>query len=160
MPEIHPLDSIAFAMDSDRKTVSAAPGQTGWPRRSVIWRVAFFTNSDQHRINGESYLKKERTTTWSLAFPGEGVLPGDSFDVEEDKLELLDVPRRARYVSRGVSSGPTFEIVTPSPLPPRPFPTHVGHRLRVSARMSDPNDYGGIVVRDYRITVRAPVAKL
>jgi hypothetical protein len=159
LPEIHPLDSIAFAMDGDRKTVAAAPGQPGWPRRHVIWRVAFFTNSDHHRINGESYLEKQRTTTWSLAFPGDAFLPGGSFEVTEDKIELLDVPRRARYVSRGVAAGPTFEVVTPpSPLPGPPRPAS-GHKLRVSATMVDPNNYGGIVVRDYDITVRPPVVK-
>ena len=157
MPEIHPLDSIAFAMDSERRTVSAAPGQPGWPGRYVIWRVAFFTNSDLHRINGESYLEKRRTTTWLLSFPGGGVPPGGGFTVEEDKIELLDVPRRARYVSRGVDAGPTFEIVPPSPsLPGRPPSSH---KLRVTATMTDPNKYGGLAVRDYRISVKPPLVK-
>jgi hypothetical protein len=96
-----------------------------------------------------------------LDFPGEGVVPGGTFDIEEDPVELLDVPRRARYVSRGVASGPTSEVVTlPRPPPSPSGPSKSGAKqLRVSATMTDPNLYGGIVVRDYRITVKGPVVK-
>lgn len=68
--EMHPLDSIAFAMDKAGKTIAARPGQAGWPERYVKWRVAAFANSSFHRINNEAYLKKERTTTWFLDLPG------------------------------------------------------------------------------------------
>ena len=112
-PEIHPLDSIAFAIDSAGKTVTASPGEPDWPSGSITWRVAWFANSRIHRINNESYLRKPRTTGWLLPPPkGVGL---NGVDVTEKKLELLDVPRHERYVSRGLASGPTWELVSASP---------------------------------------------
>lgn len=150
-PEIHPLDSIAFAMDSTGKTVSALPGEAGWPKGSITWRVAWFANSRIHRINNEAYLRKPRTTTWLLPPPrGIGL---NGVEVTERKIELLDVPRHDRYVSRGLSSGPSWELVNPNPLNPSPIKA----TLKVTATMEKPTKYGGLLVRDYTVVLKDPI---
>ena len=69
--DIHPLDSIAYAIDKYNKTISVNYGHRDWPSNFVRWRVAAFTNSTLHRINKCSYLQKERTTTWYLDLPSD-----------------------------------------------------------------------------------------
>jgi hypothetical protein len=147
--EIHPLDSIAFAIDTHGKTVAALPDQADWPSGTIRWRVAWFANSHFHRINGEQYLRKPRTTTWMLPLPRGNQSLG--VKVVETKIELLEVPSRTRYVSRGVPEEPKWELVSTTP----PGPGHHPPRfvLKVSATMTKPDDFGGLAVRDYQITI-------
>ena len=104
--EIHPLDSIAFAIGRDGKTLSTAFGQKDWPDNHVRWRVAVFTNSTLHRVNKCPDLKKERTTTWYLTLPGDAYRSGWT-----GKVNVVPIPhklwngvRKAWYGSRGVKS--------------------------------------------------------
>ena len=80
--EIHPLDSLAYALDAQGRPLSATPDDlTRWPPTIVTWRVAAFTNSSFHRINEADYIQKERTSTWYLPLPGSARLPGFSTTV-------------------------------------------------------------------------------
>jgi len=88
--EIHPLDSIAFAMDSAGKTLTARLGEPDWPKSFVKWRVAVFANSKLHRINEESCVQKERTTTWFLDLPSDANLPLMEVTLVEQRHELWD----------------------------------------------------------------------
>jgi hypothetical protein len=148
--EIHPLDSIAFAIDKAGKTVTARPGEPDWPRGSIRWRVAWFANSHFHRINNEPFLHKVRTTTWMLPLPLGNPIGG--VDVAETKVELLDVPTGTRYVSRGVAQEPTWDLVSTRPGRPPSM-------LRVSAIMKEPDKFGGLAVRDYQITLQDVVGR-
>ena len=82
--EIHPLDSIAYARQTDGTVIAARPTETSWPDRSVQWRVAALANSAKHKINGCGFLKQDRTTVWYLALPNHAGLPSASITVRED----------------------------------------------------------------------------
>ena len=148
--EIHPLDSIAVAMNEAGTVLSAKRGQQGWPTNAVKWRVAFFANSKFHRINGESYLKKERTTTWYLDLPNDAYNSwGDEHievHVEEEPQRLWDGGNKTWYFERGVKSYAAWTLAVD--------PKDGRKKLKVSVTMSEPNNRGGIVVRDYIIHVK------
>jgi hypothetical protein len=74
--EIHPLDSLAYALDARGIPLSIGPEDREWPTRMITWRVAAFTNSTFHYIRQADYLKKERATTWYLPLPSEAAQPG------------------------------------------------------------------------------------
>lgn len=141
--EIHPLDSIAYAIDKYQKTISVKYGHKDWPTNFVRWRVAAFTNSTLHRINKCSYLQKERTTTWYLDLPSDyynqsktprlkSLLPG----------KLWNGVSKANYDHRGVKSF-THNLETD--------PRDGRKKLKISVTMKPPDDLGGIFVRDYFI---------
>jgi hypothetical protein len=139
--EIHPLDSIVFAMDRFGKTLSTVYGQNGWPNNFVRWRVAVFTNSTVHRINKCSYLKKERTTTWYLD------LPSDYYKQSKTPRLKSLIPHKlwngvskAYYNDRSVKSF-THNLETD--------PRDGRKKLKVSVTMKPPDALGGIFVRDY-----------
>jgi hypothetical protein len=67
--EVHPLDSVAYPLTVDGAHVEATAGTPGWPTDTVTWRVAAFTNSSFHRINGAEYVQRERQTRWFLPLP-------------------------------------------------------------------------------------------
>jgi len=148
--EIHPLDSIAFAIDKAGGTVTAQPGQPDWPRGTIRWRVAWFANSRFHRITNEPFSHKQRTTTWMLPLPLGDPIGG--IDVVETKIELLDVPSGARYVSRGVAQEPAWQLVSTRPGRPPSL-------LKVSATMKEPDKFGGLTVRDYQITLKDVIGR-
>lgn len=143
--EIHPLDSIAFAMDKNGKTIPVRANATGWPTNHVRWRVAFFSNSTLHRVNKCSYLQKERTTTWFLD------LPSDVIRKAGAKVQVIPIPhklwngvKKTWYDSRGVksfSSGLQKD------------PRDGVLKLKVTATMHAPDKLGGIVVRDFLIQI-------
>jgi len=158
--EIHPLDSIAFAMDATGKTIAGKKGDADWPKRKITWRVAWFGNSSFHRINGESYMKQERTTTWFLELPGEaddsptfpGHHPPGSIlfpSLETKPIELWDGRDNVMYNSRGVESIDEAEFAVD--------PRDGRSKLKVSATMKVPNTRGGIIVREYVVEFKPPV---
>ena len=154
--EIHPLDSIAFAMDSAGRTLPDRWGEPGWPRRYVKWRVVVFANSKFHRINGENYMKKERTTTWYLDLPGDAGTGGPtslptSVTVEEIRQPLWDGKEEAWYTSRRVKSFAPWALAAD--------PRDGRKKLKVSATMKIPDTRGGLVVRDYIVRVARDVFK-
>lgn len=146
--EIHPLDSIAFAMKEDGATIDSKRGHGDWPDTYVKWRVAFFANSKFHRINNERYLKKERTTTWYLDLPDEAYNSwgeiNTTVNVEEQRQSLWNGYNNVWHLGRGVKSLNWSLAVDP---------TDKRKKLKVSASMNVPDNWGGIVVRDYVIRV-------
>ena len=157
--ELHPADSIAFAMNQTGGTLDAAPASQNWPASFVRWRVAFFTNSSLHRVNKESYLKKERTTTWYLELPSNAHigmhypivddrpgLPGPYIiNVEEHRQRLWDGSRKTWYDGRGWKTFPTWELAVD--------PKDERRKLKVTSTMKTPDNFGGLVVCDYAISV-------
>ena len=145
--EIHPPDSIAFALDASGRVLAVSEGAAGWPARTVKWRVAWFGNSTHHRVNDESPLQQERTTTWYLPLPGEAALDTSApIEITTEPLSLWDSKNDDWYDSRGVS---TIESARQA-IDPRDG----RRRLRLSATMQVPQNRGGIVVRDYVVQAR------
>lgn len=150
--EIHPLDSIAFAMDSFGVPLSVRREDPGWPRTFVRWRVGVFANSSHHRINDESYADKERTTTWFLDLPrdasaGGPATPGN-ITVLEERQQLWDGGRNTYY------SGRRWKTLVPWTIAVDPKDGR--KKLKVTTTMHTPDKWGGIIVRDYTIQVNAP----
>lgn len=148
--EIHPLDSIAFAIDDSDNTIAVKRGQPGWPETSIRWRVAYFANSSLHRINSEKYVQRERTTTWLLDLPDPlgPAFPGN-VSVTEIRRQLRFKDTSEMHDGRGVKSIAPHELVTD---------LRDGRRkLRVSATLNKPDEKGGIVVIDYRVRFTPPV---
>ena len=147
--EIHPPDGFAFAMDLAGRTLSARPGDDGWPDRVVRWRVAWFANSGRHRVTGEAPLQQRRTTTWYLDVPGPApTLP--NLEVTTEPVRLWDSKTRDWYDSRGVAGLETARFATD--------PRDGKRRLLVSATMQVPGNRGGLVVRDYLVRRRPVVS--
>lgn len=157
--EIHPLDSIAFAMNASGKTLAGRRSDAEWPSHEVHWRVAWFGNSSFHRINDEAYMQKPRTTTWFLELPGElDDIPPNvlnttpsfaNFSITTKDVELWDGRDDTMYLSRGVASIDTAELGVD--------PRDNRIKLRVSATMKEPDKRGGIIVRDYTLKVSQQV---
>ncbi len=151
--EIHPPDSIAFAVDDTGRTLAARPGEPGWPSRHVRWRVAWFANSAHHRVNDLSTVAQPRTTTWYLPPPGpplQAGLPGNvlqpNISVETTPIQIWDSKSDTWYDQRGVNSVDNAQVATD--------PRDNRRKIRARATMSTPGDKGGLLVRDYVITVR------
>ena len=147
--EIHPLDSIAFAMNESGKVLSAKRGDPGWPFDFVKWRVAVFADSKFHRINDEAYVKKIRTTTWYLDLPYDSESSwGDlatTIRVIEQRRQLWNGGGKAWYGSRGVNSYVPWTLAVD--------PKDGRKKLKVVVKMDIPDEWGGIVVRDYGVRV-------
>lgn len=147
--EIHPLDSIAFAMDASGAPIVAKRGQPGWPRTYVKWRVGVFSNSNFHRITGESYVNKERTTTWFLDLPRDAIAGGPTtpgnITVTEERLRLWNGGLNNWYTGRRWRTLVPWTIAVD--------PKDGRKKLKVTTTMLTPDKYGGIVVRDYTIRV-------
>lgn len=147
--EIHPLDSIAFAMNESGKVLSAKWGDSGWPFDFVKWRVAVFADSKFHRINDEAYMKKIRTTTWYLDLPTDAESTwGDlatNIKVIEQRRELWNGSTHSWYGSRGVNSYVPWTLAVD--------PKDGRKKLKIEVKMDVPDKFGGIVVRDYGIRV-------
>jgi hypothetical protein len=147
--EIHPLDSIAFAMNEPGALLFVQRRDPGWPSDFVKWRVAVFANSKFHRINDEAYVKKVRTTTWYLDLPSNAENSwGDlatTIRVIEQPRRLWDGGNKKWYFSRGVNSYVPWTLAVD--------PKDGRKKLKIVAKMNIPDDWGGIVVRDYGIRV-------
>jgi len=148
LPEIHPLDGLAFAMNEAGVPLSATianPDQ--WPNKKVIWRVCFFANSDFHRINNESYIQKERTTTWYLDLPSDAynTFAVSGVEVKENRRSLWLQEEDNFFTEWGVQSGPVWELAND--------PKDGKQKLKVTATMKIPDNTGGIVVTDYEVSV-------
>lgn len=158
--EIHPPDSIAFAMNEGRRTLAMKGEDPDWPDRLVRWRVAWFANSAHHRVSDEAYLQQERTTTWYLDLPGDAVRdnpfqPGlfVSIEIKTEPIMLWNSASAEGfsewYDMRGVCSIDSAEIAID--------PRDNQRKLRVSATMCKPLKRGGLVVRDYVLRVKPQV---
>lgn len=149
--EIHPLDSIAFAMDSSGIPLSAKRNDQGWPATFVKWRVGVFANSSHHRINDESYVNKERTTTWFLDLPrdaiGGGPATPGNITVLEERQQLWNGGNDSWYSGRRWKSLVPWTIAVD--------PKDGRKKLKVTTTMLTPDKWGGIIVRDYTIRVNA-----
>jgi hypothetical protein len=156
--EIHPLDSIAFAMSQDGRTLGVGPEDASWPSDVIRWRVAWFTNSRHHRVNREWRLRRERTTTWYLPIPGRqqneidfppSVSLARYLEVRASPISVWDSKEDEWYDARGVAevSSPTLSV----------DPRDETLKLRVSATMNPPNKRGGILIRDYVVRNRPQV---
>lgn len=147
--EVHPLDAIAFAMDEEGDVYSTKYGQPAWARSFVRWRVAFFSNSGFHRINGESYLEKDRTTTYYLDLPDNAYNNSPevhvNINVQRQPQRLWDGQRKRLYDGRAWKTFPSHALEID--------PRDGRKKLKVTATMKEPDNFGGIVVVDY--TIRA-----
>lgn len=147
--EIHPLDSIAFAMDASGAPISARRGDANWPRTFVKWRVGVFANSKLHRINKQSYVNKERTTTWYLDLPSEaqggGPATSGNVTVVEERQQLWDGGHNVWYSGRRWKTLAPWTIAVD--------PSDGRKKLKVTTTMLTPDKFGGIIVRDYTIQV-------
>lgn len=160
--EIHPLDSIAFAMDKNGRTISAKPGEAGWPTEHVHWRVAYFANSKLHRINDEAYLKHPRTITWLLDLPSKhSVSPSDdgfgggldvfaNFSNEVVQLDFWNPPSNNAIFSQG-------DISTPEQAKYVRDPKDGRVKYKVSQRMEPPDNLGSMLIIDYIMEVKPQV---
>ena len=83
--EIHPLDSVAYALDGDGTVLAQRGTDTSWPRSTVVWRVGVVTNAEFHRINGCSFLEQDRTTVWYLDLPTLAGLPTIAVRVDDSE---------------------------------------------------------------------------
>ena len=148
-PEIHPLDSIAYAVDDQKRPL---PGTARLPTRRLTWRVAVFSNSTVHRIGSTEYVRKTRTTTWYLPLPG---FARPSSRVTTEHLDFdnhgqrvgkeLDDGRRTRenrYADYGVV-GSGAKIVHD--------PATRRLSLKVTVTMKSPDAWGGMFLADYTV---------
>ncbi|MET0195717.1 MAG: hypothetical protein ABW364_00675 [Rhodococcus fascians] len=159
--EIHPLDSVAYAMDGDGAVLAQRGTDTSWPRSTVVWRVGVITNAGFHRINGCGFLERDRTTVWYLDLPTLAGLPTISVRVDDSEPGFWHSPSNSRYTGRGIRD----VDVQPRPdgsdrdISAFPIDPSDGRRkLRVEVTMARPDDWGGLFLRDYRMTARSVVA--
>jgi hypothetical protein len=164
-PEIHPLDSIAYAL-VDGAPLAVGQDDPSWPATGLTWRVAVFANSTFHRINRADYQEQERTTTWLLDLPRAaqaqesetGSVNQVHVDVSEPGLvnrsygaQGLDGARPTaalNYVRYGVLSADHAIVTDPA----------LGRRqLRVRVRMDRADRWGGMYLAEYRIRFGPPV---
>jgi hypothetical protein len=160
--EIHPLDSVAYAMEPTGAVLAIRGSDTDWPTRQVTWRVGVASNAGFHRINGCGFVRQERTTVWYLDLPTLAGLPTVAVQVTDTEPGFWHSPSNSRFGQRGVRA----VDVQPAPDGVRrdisafPVDPSDGRRkLRVSVTMAQPDDWGGLFLRDYRITADSVVAE-
>ena len=152
--EIHPLDSIAYALDERNAVLTARGGRPGWPRTTVTWRVATMANAGFHRINDCGFMSHPRTTVWYLDLPSNAAGPGAGVRVSASDPGFHVFPSGQRRRRRGVDR---VEVTPPADGQRRPvssFPTDPrdGRRkLRVTVTMAVPDDWGGLSLTDYHV---------
>jgi hypothetical protein len=155
--EIHPLDSLAVAMKDTAwsSVVSAKFGENDWPKSKMRWRIAWFTNSSLHRINGHDYLQKDRTTTWFLDLPSDAYASTSddlvTIEVDGQLVQMWDMHEDRSYLWRGVKS--PIANIEGLQWSLEADPKDGRRKLKVSATMAQPDERGGIVVQDYTIAV-------
>lgn len=154
--EIHPLDSIAYALDAAGTPLTYDATDTRWPTDQVTWRVAAFTNSTWHRIDGAAYVKKKRTTTWYLPLPQNAYNRGYRVDVGVSTPRFTNhaltehkslSSRRSTgqvYTDYGVGSV-NYDV--------GPDPRDGGRqRLKVTIVMREPDRWGGMFFMGFRLS--------
>jgi hypothetical protein len=160
--EIHPLDSLAYALDSSGTPVSGTPGDAAkWPDSEITWRVAAFTNSSFHRINKADFLRKERTVVWYLPLPDHARLPGyrvsvtASFPAFRNEawgragLDKLRPTADDQYKDYGIRSN-SYRIEID--------PQDGLRKLRVTIVLRSATDeWGAMFLGEYRVTAKPPV---
>jgi hypothetical protein len=177
-PEIHPLDSIAYALTADGAPIAVSADDPRWPESRLTWRVAVFTNSTFHRIHNADYLEQDRTITWLLELPsadrrvssppGPGRPPGQGqIDLNQTSVTVIE----PGFTNRGAgaedldgrrpTAGSTYAryrvAAAEHALTPR---NSAGRRfLRVVVRMDEPDRWGGMFLAEYRIRTGPPVVK-
>jgi hypothetical protein len=159
--EIHPLDSLAYALDTHSIPLSAGPENPAtWPASTVTWRVAAFTNSTFHRIDDADYLKKDRTTTWYLPLPANATQPGNVVTVTATFPGFTNLARGRGGLDQ---LRPTdhdhyqaYGLAAESHAIERDFRTGE-QRLRVTVTMHRPDKWGGMFLGDYNVQVRPEV---
>lgn len=163
-PEIHPLDSVAYALDGAGNPLTVGATDPRWPRRTLTWRVAAFANSSYHRIAGTEYAKKNRTTTWWLPLPGAdpglGAVVRPRATESKPGFENYAVARRVGGLDRTRPTGPRYADygVAGSSYAIEVDPADGRAKLRVTVTMATPDFWGGMFLRDYTVTL-APFAK-
>lgn len=160
--EIHPLDSIAYAKDATGAVLAARPTEPAWPDSTVVWRVGAVSNSGFHRINACGFVRKERTTVWYLALPAGSFFPTVAATVTEQRPGYWDSIDNERRNARRVKSVNIDPPADGQPRGYREFPVDPAdglHKLRVEITMMEPDDWGGLFLRDFTIrarTINAP----
>jgi hypothetical protein len=160
--EIHPLDSIAYAKDAGGTVLAARPTEADWPDSTVVWRVGAVSNANFHRINSCGFVQKERTTVWYLALPAGSFQSTVSVTVTDQRPGYWDSKTNTRRNGRHVKSVNVDPPADGQPRGYRAFPVDPSdgrHKLRVEITMMEPDDWGGLFLRDFTIrarTVSAP----
>ena len=163
LPEIHPLDSIAFALDGRGRPLTVGADARDWPATLVTWRIGVFTNSTVHRINSADYVEHDRETTWFLDLPRNAIqdrvqgrmtvettYPGftnrgrGAEDVDDARPTAND-----RYEDYGKVEDSAIVVRDPR---------DNQFRLRVRVRMERPDRWGGMFLADYTIRSRGRAA--
>jgi hypothetical protein len=152
--EIHPLDSLAYAIDAQASPLSVGPDDPGWPATVLTWRVAAFTNSTFHRINGADYLKKERTTTWYLPLPKDA--PGNPVKVAVNFPGFINQARGRAGLDKlrptSADRYQDFDLISESHAIEQDFRTGE-RRFRVTVTMAQADLWGGMFLADYTLRV-------
>jgi hypothetical protein len=159
--EIHPLDSIAYAKDTAGTVLAARPTEPEWPDSTVVWRVGAVSNSGFHRINDCGFVRKERTTVWYLALPAGSLLSTVAVTVTEQRPGYWDSINNEHRNLRHVKSVNVDPPADGQPRGYRSFPVDPAdgrHKLRVEITMMEPDDWGGLFLRDFTIRARTIVA--
>ena len=153
--EVHPLDSIAYPLNGSGAHIDAVPGSSEWPAK-IVWRVAAFTNSSFHRINGAEYVKRDRHTRWFLELPSGlarfGWMISErliGFTNEGRRHNGLDDrrPNTDQYESSGVLRHSSELGVDPR---------DGKQKLQVDVTMARPtNRWGGMFIAEYALEARS-----
>jgi len=154
--EIHPLDSIAYALNSAGTPLTYDTTESRWPVDQVTWRVAAFTNSTWHRIDGADYLKKKRTTTWWLPLPQNAYKRGYRVNLA---VSTPGFTNRSRVEHTSLSSRrPTPQSYSDYRVESvnydvGPDPREGGRqKLRVTVVMRSPDHWGGMFFMEFRLS--------
>jgi len=160
--EIHPLDALAYALDAQGRPLSATPDDpTRWPPTVVTWRVAAFTNSSFHRINGADYIKKDRTSTWYLPLPSSAHLPGFNTPVSASFPDFTN-EARGRPGMNDLRQTPDEQYrdygVREHSSAIETDPRDGVRKLRVTVTMQPASDFwGGMFLGEYTLRTRSQV---
>ena len=155
--EIHPLDSVAYALDPAGSPIGYDSTDSRWPTERVTWRVAAFTNSAIHRINKADYLAKTRTTTWYLPLPARARAAGMQVRVEVNHPGFRN-NQTTKATGRRPSANPYLQYgVASTSYAIEPDPRDGVPKLRVTVAMARPDKFGGMFQGEYTVSV-APSA--
>lgn len=142
---------------------SDSPNVGDYPDTELIWRVSVFANSNLHKINKCSLATKERITVWYLSLPSKAYTQNFNGSIK------VRVTRRTCKLSNDMLSRGVNDIEeTPNLTSPgdysdtdqlfdlTDFPTDPSDnkpKFRYAVKMNQSDEYGGMIVRDYKFTV-------
>jgi hypothetical protein len=154
-PELHPLDSIAYALDEQDRPLRIGPDDPAWPESIVTWRVAAFTNSTVHRIGSADYVRQERRVTWFLDLPSRARPPRVTIETTYPGFVnrgrgAEDVDDRRPTADEDYESDGKIADSARLERDPRDGIT----RLRVDVRMAAPDRWGGMFLAEYTVQPR------